>query len=88
MSLVSKHIQDIPYSGIRKFFDIANEVEGVISLGVGEPDFNTPWSCTERAIYTLEQGKTTYTSNAGLIELREEISKYIKNTIKNQMNGK
>ena len=81
MSLVSKHIQDIPYSGIRKFFDIANEVEGVISLGVGEPDFNTPWSCTERAIYTLEQGKTTYTSNAGLIELREEISKYIKNTI-------
>ena len=81
MSLVSKHIQDIPYSGIRKFFDIANEVEGVISLGVGEPDFNTPWACTEKAIYTLEQGKTTYTSNAGLIELREEISKYIKNTI-------
>ena len=81
MSLVSKHIQNIPYSGIRKFFDIASEVEGVISLGVGEPDFNTPWACTERAIYTLEQGKTTYTSNAGLIELREEICKYIKNTI-------
>lgn len=81
MSLVSKHIQDIPYSGIRKFFDIASEVEGVVSLGVGEPDFNTPWACTEKAIYTLEQGKTTYTSNAGLIELRQEISKYIKNSI-------
>ncbi|WP_250278641.1 aminotransferase class I/II-fold pyridoxal phosphate-dependent enzyme [[Clostridium] colinum] len=81
MSLVSKRIQDIPYSGIRKFFDIASEVEGVISLGVGEPDFNTPWTCTEKAIYTLEQGKTTYTSNAGMIELREEISKYMKNTI-------
>ena len=81
MSLVSKHIQNIPYSGIRKFFDIASEVEGVISLGVGEPDFNTPWACTEKAVYTLEQGKTTYTSNAGLIELRQEISKYMKNTI-------
>ena len=81
MSLVAKHIQDIPYSGIRKFFDIASEIEGVISLGVGEPDFNTPWACTEKAIYTLEQGKTTYTSNAGLLELREEIAKYIKNTL-------
>lgn len=77
MSLVAKHIEDIPYSGIRKFFDIANEVEGVISLGVGEPDFNTPWSCSEKAIYTLEKGKTTYTSNAGLLELRKEISKYM-----------
>ncbi len=81
MSLVASHIQSIPYSGIRKFFDIANEVEGVISLGVGEPDFGTPWACKERAIYTLEQGKTTYTSNAGLLELRQEISKYIKNTL-------
>lgn len=81
MSLVAKHIQDIPYSGIRKFFDIASEVEGVISLGVGEPDFNTPWSCSEKAIYTLEQGKTTYTSNAGLLELRQEISRYMKNLI-------
>ena len=81
MSLVAKHIQDIPYSGIRKFFDIASEIEGVISLGVGEPDFNTPWACTEKAIYTLEQGKTTYTSNAGLLELRQEIAKYIKNTL-------
>nr|WP_317356973.1 aminotransferase class I/II-fold pyridoxal phosphate-dependent enzyme [uncultured Tyzzerella sp.] len=81
MSLVAKHIQNIPYSGIRKFFDIASEVEGVISLGVGEPDFNTPWACTEKAIYTLEQGKTTYTSNAGLLELRQEIYKYMKKTI-------
>ncbi len=81
MSLVAKHIQNIPYSGIRKFFDIASEVEGVISLGVGEPDFNTPWACTEKAIYTLEQDKTTYTSNAGLLELRQEIYKYMKKTI-------
>lgn len=81
MSLVANHIKNIPYSGIRKFFDIASEVEGVISLGVGEPDFNTPWACTEKAIYMLEQGKTTYTSNTGLLELRKEISKYIKNTI-------
>ena len=81
MSLVANHIKNIPYSGIRKFFDIASEVEGVISLGVGEPDFNTPWACTEKAIYMLEQGKTTYTSNTGLLKLRKEISKYIKNTI-------
>lgn len=81
MSLVANHIKEIPYSGIRKFFDIANEVDGVISLGVGEPDFATPWACKERAMYTLEQGKTTYTSNAGLIELRQEISKYMKNTL-------
>ena len=80
-SLVSKNIQSIPYSGIRKFFNIANEIEGVISLGVGEPDFDTPWTARERAIYTLEKGKTTYSANAGLLELREEIAKYMKNTL-------
>lgn len=80
-SFVTEKIKNLPYSGIRKFFDIAQEVEGIISLGVGEPDFDTPWAVRERAIYTLEKGKTVYTSNAGLIELREEISKYISETI-------
>ena len=55
---VSSKVKDMPFSGIRKFFDVANEIEGVISLGVGEPDFDTPWSVRERAIYTLEKGKT------------------------------
>lgn len=65
-------------SGIRKFFDIVSEMKDAISLGVGEPDFDTPWHVREEAIYTLEKGKTVYTSNAGLIELREEICKYLK----------
>ncbi len=64
-------------SGIRRFFDLAATVEGVISLGVGEPDFTTPWVMTESAIFSLEQGQTMYTSNAGLIELRRELSKYM-----------
>lgn len=81
MSLVAKHIDEIPYSGIRRFFDLANEVEGVISLGVGEPDFTTPWNCRDKAIYMIENGKTTYTSNAGLLELRKQISKYMKNSM-------
>lgn len=76
---VSKQIFEMPFSGIRKFFDVANEMENVISLGVGEPDFLTPWPIRERAIYTLEKGRTRYTSNHGLLELREEIAKYLKN---------
>ena len=67
---------DIKPSGIRRFFDIAAEMDDVISLGVGEPDFDTPWSIRETAIYTLEQGKTVYTANAGLKELRQEIATY------------
>lgn len=78
---VNKLIQDIPYSGIRRFFDVANEIEGAISLGVGEPDFLTPWTVRAEAIKTLEKRRTAYTSNAGLPELRKEISKYIKNSI-------
>ena len=74
---VSSKVKDMPFSGIRKFFDVANEIEGVISLGVGEPDFDTPWSVRERAIYTLEKGKTVYTSNAGLMELRTGVSDYL-----------
>ena len=64
-------------SGIRKFFDLASTMEGVISLGVGEPDFPTPWVMRESAIFSIEQGQTMYTSNAGLIELRRELSKYM-----------
>ena len=73
-------IVDIKPSGIRKFFDIVNEMEDAISLGVGEPDFDTPWRIRDEGIYSLERGKTFYTSNSGLKELRTEISKYIKRT--------
>ncbi|MDR1540530.1 MAG: aminotransferase class I/II-fold pyridoxal phosphate-dependent enzyme [Clostridiales bacterium] len=75
---VADNIQSMPFSGIRKFFDVAKEIEGVISLGVGEPDFPTPWRIREEAIYQLEQGNTIYTSNAGLIELRQAISAYMR----------
>lgn len=75
---LSDVVIDIKPSGIRKFFDIVSEMKDAISLGVGEPDFDTPWHIREEAIYTLEKGKTVYTSNAGLIELREEICKYLK----------
>ncbi len=68
----------MPPSGIRKYFDIVNEMEGVISLGVGEPDFVTPWNVREAGIYSIEQGHTHYSSNAGFIELRNEICKYLK----------
>ncbi len=73
-------IVDIKPSGIRKFFDIVSEMEDAISLGVGEPDFDTPWRIRDEGIYSLERGKTFYTSNSGLKELRTEISKYIKRT--------
>lgn len=79
--LLSKAAVEMKPSGIRKFFDIAHTVDGVISLGVGEPDFKTPWKIRQTAIDTLEKGKTVYTANAGLIELRKEISKYFKRTI-------
>ena len=71
-------VREIPPSGIRKFFDLANQMEGVISLGVGEPDFDTPWKLREAAIYSIEQGKTFYTANQGLVELRKEICRYQK----------
>ena len=78
MSFVAKTIEDLPGSGIRKFFDIATGMEGVVSLGVGEPDFATPWHIREEAIYSLERRRTIYTSNAGMLELREEISRWMK----------
>lgn len=74
---LSKKIVDIQPSGIRKFFDIVSEMPDAISLGVGEPDFETPWSIREEGIYSLEKGRTFYTSNAGLKELRCEISAYL-----------
>ncbi|MCM1299294.1 MAG: aminotransferase class I/II-fold pyridoxal phosphate-dependent enzyme [[Eubacterium] siraeum] len=75
--LLSKTVQEVRFSGIRKFFDIASTVENVISLSVGEPDFKTPWAVRKEAIKTLEKGKTAYTANAGLIRLRESIASYI-----------
>ncbi len=74
--LVSPVVDAIPPSGIRKFFDIAAEMEDAISLGVGEPDFTTPWVIREAGIYSLEKGQTHYTANAGLLELRNEICRY------------
>lgn len=75
---ISNVAQEIQPSGIRKFFDIVSEMDDVISLGVGEPDFDTPWHVREEGIYSLEKGRTFYTSNAGLKELREEICRYQK----------
>ena len=71
----------IPWSGIRKFFDVVNEMPDAISLGVGEPDFDTPWHIRDEGIYSLEKGRTFYTSNAGLKELREEIVRYLERRI-------
>lgn len=75
---LSNTIVTIPPSGIRKFFDIVSEMEGAISLGVGEPDFDTPWHVRDAGIRSLEMGKTFYTSNAGLKELKQEICSYLK----------
>ena len=73
---LSDKITKIKPSGIRRFFDIVSEMEDAISLGVGEPDFDTPWHIRDEGIYSLEKGKTFYTSNAGIKELRQEICKY------------
>ena len=78
---LSRKAVSLAPSGIRKFFDIVSEMEDAISLGVGEPDFDTPWRVREEGIYSLERGRTFYTSNAGLRELKEEISRYLDRTI-------
>jgi aminotransferase len=75
---VNDVVRDLPPSGIRKFFDIVTEIEGAISLGVGEPDFDTPWNVREAAIYAIEHGATHYTSNWGTLELRQAISDYMR----------
>lgn len=76
-NMIRDDVKNMPPSGIRKYFDLINEMEDVISLGVGEPDFVTPWNVREAGIYSLEMGETHYSANAGFIELREEISKYL-----------
>ncbi len=78
---LSQKVMDIEPSGIRKFFDIVSEMKDAISLGVGEPDFDTPWRIREEGIYTLEKGKTFYTSNAGLKELKVEICRYLERKV-------
>jgi aminotransferase len=80
-NFLADKVVEIPPSGIRKFFDIVSEMPDAISLGVGEPDFDTPWHIREEGIYSLERGRTFYTSNAGLKELREEIANYLKRRI-------
>jgi len=79
--IIPQKIRSIQPSGIRKFFDIAQRVEGVISLSVGEPDFKTPWAARKEAINILEKGKTAYTANSGLIELRRTVCNYLKGFI-------
>jgi aminotransferase len=74
---IARHVASLPKSGIRDFFEIVSKMKDVISLGIGEPDFDTPWHIREAAIYALEKGKTHYTSNLGLLELRRSISTYV-----------
>ena len=74
---IARHVVDLPKSGIRDFFEIVAKMKNVISLGIGEPDFDTPWHIREAAIYALEKSKTHYTSNLGLLELRRSISRYV-----------
>jgi aminotransferase len=76
---ISQRANSIQPSGIRKFFDLLSSIDGVISLGVGEPDFTTPWHIRESAIESIEQGQTMYTSNSGMPELRKELARYLKN---------
>src|SRR5512132_885906 len=74
---IAGNVRDIPRSGIRDFFDIVQGMKDVISLGVGEPDFVTPWHIREAAIFALERGKTSYTSNLGLLKLREVLATHL-----------
>ncbi|OLS33981.1 aminotransferase [Bacillus sp. MRMR6] len=83
---LSEMVKELKPSGIRKFFDLAANIKGVISLGVGEPDFITPWSIREAAILSLEEGFTSYTANPGLLELRQEISMYLNSRFSVQYN--
>jgi hypothetical protein len=74
---IARNVASIPRSGIRDFFELVQGRDDVISLGVGEPDFVTPWHIREAAIYSLEKGQTTYTSNLGLLSLRKSIARYV-----------
>ena len=81
--LLSKRVVSLAPSGIRKFFDIVPDIPDAVSLGVGEPDFDTPWHIREEGIRTLKDGKTFYSSNAGITELRRAISDYLRRSLKN-----
>lgn len=83
---LSRQVQNLAPSGIRRFFDIAASMNDVISLGVGEPDFATPWSIREAAIYSIERGQTTYSSNYGLLELRQAISRHLRSLYEVEFN--
>ena len=85
---IAQTVRDIPRSGIRDFFDIVQGMKDVISLGVGEPDFVTPWHIREAAIYALERGRTSYTSNLGLLKLREAIATHVATHFKVQYDPK
>src|SRR3712207_6276249 len=75
---LSRAVTEVPPSGIRRFFDVVSQMDDVISLGVGEPDFGTAWRVREAAIYGLERGRTTYTANHGLLELRQAIAAHLR----------
>lgn len=79
MKSINRTIEHLKPSGIRKYFDLANAMEGVISLGVGEPDFDTPWHISAKAVESFEDGHTHYTANRGLIALRRQIANYYRN---------
>jgi aminotransferase len=79
---IASHLTDVPRSGIRDFFDIVSTRKDVISLGIGEPDFATPWHIREHSIFALDHGATSYTANLGLLELRKAISKHLAGHIK------
>src|SRR5256885_11722644 len=87
-TFIAQNIRSLPRSGIRDFFDIVQGMKDVISLGVGEPDFVTPWHIREAAIYALERGRTGYTSNLGLIKLREAIAVSLEKNFKVSYNPK
>ena len=80
-SIVAEHVKNLPRSGIRDFFDIVSTMKDVISLGIGEPDFDTPWHVRESTVFSIEKGATHYTSNLGLLELREALSAYVNKRI-------
>ena len=79
---IASHVADIPKSGIRDFFEIVQTMDDVISLGVGEPDFGTAWRVREAAIYGLERGRTTYTANSGLLELRQAVAAHLRDRVR------
>src|SRR5437773_11722629 len=81
-NFIATNVRSIPRSGIREFFELVQGQPDVISLGVGEPDFVTPWHIREAAIYALERGKTSYTSNLGLLKLREAIAAHLEKNFK------